>query len=134
MSNARCKPVRAGKEHDASRGSRAEFDGVDGLYLPIAAGVFAVVLIAIAFALVRYRARPGRAPRPTQDHYALDIGLALAIGVIVAVLLALGPMLMAAAQIATIAGRRAPGMTLLRMPVFTWSMLVHRRPDGGFEA
>jgi cytochrome c oxidase subunit 1 len=39
-------------------------------------------------------------------------------------LAALGPMLMAGAQIATIAGRRAPGMTLLRMPVFTWSMLV----------
>ena len=32
--------------------------------------------------------------------------------------------LLAACQLATIAGRRAPGMTLLRMPVFTWSMLV----------
>jgi cytochrome c oxidase subunit I len=31
---------------------------------------------------------------------------------------------LAASQLATIAGRRAPGMTLLRMPVFTWSMLV----------
>jgi cytochrome c oxidase subunit I len=43
------------------------------------------------------------------------------VGVILA---ALGPMLMAGAVLATIAGRRAPGMTLLRMPVLTWSMLV----------
>lgn len=39
-------------------------------------------------------------------------------------LAALGPMLMAASVLATISNRRAPGMTLLRMPVLTWSMLV----------
>jgi cytochrome c oxidase subunit 2 len=69
-------------------GSRAEFAGVDDLYLPIAAGVFALVLVAVAITLVRYRARPGHAARPTRDHYALDVGLALVIGAVVAVLLA----------------------------------------------
>ena len=36
----------------------------------------------------------------------------------------LGEILLAACILATIVGRRAPGMTMLRMPVFTWSMLV----------
>lgn len=69
------------------KGSRAEFDGLDGLYLPIAAGVFAVVAIAMIVVVVRYRAHPGHVARPTRDHYVLDVGLALLIGVIVAVLL-----------------------------------------------
>jgi cytochrome c oxidase subunit 2 len=68
--------------------TRTEFGRIDGLYLPIAAGVFAVVVVILAFVLVRYRARPGHAARPTRDHYALDVGLALVVGAIVAVLLA----------------------------------------------
>jgi cytochrome c oxidase subunit I len=43
------------------------------------------------------------------------------IGVILA---ALGTILMAASITATIARRRAPGMSLMRMPVFTWTELV----------
>ncbi|MGZ4277597.1 MAG: hypothetical protein ACXVVU_13130 [Solirubrobacteraceae bacterium] len=69
-------------------GSRAEFDGLDGLYLPIAAGVFAVVVLAVVVVLVRYGARPGHVARPTRDHYALDVGMAVVVGAIVAVLLA----------------------------------------------
>jgi heme/copper-type cytochrome/quinol oxidase subunit 2 len=41
---------------------------VQDLYLPIAAAVFALVVVALAFVLVRYRARPERAARPTRDH------------------------------------------------------------------
>jgi cytochrome c oxidase subunit 1 len=36
----------------------------------------------------------------------------------------LGTMLMGACILATIVGRRAPGMTMLRVPVFSWAMLV----------
>ncbi|MEA2284261.1 MAG: cytochrome c oxidase subunit [Solirubrobacteraceae bacterium] len=36
----------------------------------------------------------------------------------------LGALVLAACQLATIVARRAPGMTLLRMPVFTWAMLA----------
>jgi cytochrome c oxidase subunit I len=36
----------------------------------------------------------------------------------------LGTLLMGACILATIVGRRAPGMTMLRVPVFTWTMLV----------
>jgi cytochrome c oxidase subunit I len=35
-----------------------------------------------------------------------------------------GAILLAACVLATLVGRRAPGMTLLRMPVFCWTMLV----------
>jgi cytochrome c oxidase subunit I len=35
-----------------------------------------------------------------------------------------GALLFAGCQLATIVGRRAPGMTLLRLPVFTWAMLA----------
>ncbi len=56
------------------------------LYLPIAAAVFAVIVVALAVIVVRFRARPGRAARPTRDRYALDAGLALVLGAVVAVL------------------------------------------------
>jgi cytochrome c oxidase subunit I len=36
----------------------------------------------------------------------------------------LGTMLLAGCVLATIVGRRAPGMTMLRVPVFSWAMLV----------
>jgi len=35
-----------------------------------------------------------------------------------------GVILLAACQLATIVARRAPGMTMLRLPVFTWTMVV----------
>ena len=40
------------------------------------------------------------------------------------ILAALGMLIMAACLVATIARRRAPGMSLLRMPVFTWTELA----------
>ena len=52
-------------------------------------------------------------PGPGMDLWCAGVALA-----------ALAGIALAASQLATIAGRRAPGMTLLRMPVFTWSMLV----------
>jgi cytochrome c oxidase subunit 2 len=59
---------------------------VQDLYLPIAAAVFVLIVVALAVVLVRYRARPGRAPRPTRDHYSIDAVLALVLAAIVAVL------------------------------------------------
>jgi cytochrome c oxidase subunit II len=66
--------------------TRGEYDGVASLYLPIALVVAAVVLGAMAYAVVRYRARPGRVPRPTREHKPLEIGMAALLCVIVAVL------------------------------------------------
>jgi cytochrome c oxidase subunit 2 len=66
--------------------ARGEYDGVASLYLPIALAVLVVVLGALGFAIVRYRARPGRVPRPTREHRAVEVGVALALAAIVAVL------------------------------------------------
>jgi cytochrome c oxidase subunit 2 len=48
--------------------------------------VFAVVVGTTAFAVVRYRARPGREARPTRDRHALEAVIALVIVAIVVVL------------------------------------------------
>jgi cytochrome c oxidase subunit 2 len=69
-------------------GTRQDFAHVQDLYLPIAAGVFAIVVVALAVVVVRFRARPGREARPTRDRYALDAGLAVLLAAVVAVLVA----------------------------------------------
>jgi cytochrome c oxidase subunit 2 len=67
-------------------GTRHEFSDVQSLYLPIAAVVFAVVIGVTAYAVVRYRARPGHRARPTRDRYAVEALIALVIAAIVVVL------------------------------------------------
>ena len=63
------------------------FGDVQSLYLPIAAAVFVIVLGWMAFALVRYRARPDRGPSPTQDHFVREGVIAATVAGIVVVLL-----------------------------------------------
>jgi cytochrome c oxidase subunit II len=69
-------------------GSRHEFTHVESLYLPIAAVVFAMVVGAVAFTVVRYRARPDRAARPVRDRYAVELAVAIGLAAIVALLVA----------------------------------------------
>jgi cytochrome c oxidase subunit II len=64
-----------------------EFGRVQDLYLPVGLAVLAIVVGAFAFAVVRYRAKPGRAPRPTRDRNALEAAIATLIAGIVVVLL-----------------------------------------------
>jgi cytochrome c oxidase subunit II len=64
-----------------------EFGRVQDLYLPVGLAVLAIVVLAFAFAVVRYRARPGRVPRPTRDRNLVEAAIATAIAGIVAVLL-----------------------------------------------
>lgn len=63
-----------------------DFSDVQAVYLPIAGVVLAVVFAAFLFAVVRYRAREGRAPKPTREHNALEVAIALGLAAIVAVL------------------------------------------------
>ncbi len=51
-------------------------------------------------------------------------GVGMDLWVIGVILAAAGMLLMSGCVVATIARRRAPGMSLLRMPVFTWTSLV----------
>jgi cytochrome c oxidase subunit 2 len=64
-----------------------EFARVQDLYLPVGLAVLAIVVGTFAFAVVRYRARPGRAPKPTRDRNVLEAAIATVIAGIVVVLL-----------------------------------------------
>jgi cytochrome c oxidase subunit II len=63
-----------------------DFSDVQAVYLPIAGAVLVVVFAAFTFAVVRYRARGGRAPRPTREHNVLEAAIALVLAAVVAVL------------------------------------------------
>jgi cytochrome c oxidase subunit 2 len=66
--------------------TRSDFASVWSLYLWIGIGVAVLVFAAVGFALVRYRARPGRAPSRRAERNAVEIGVALLILAIVALL------------------------------------------------
>jgi cytochrome c oxidase subunit II len=66
--------------------TRAEYSQLFSIYVPIALGVFAAILIATVFALWRYRARPGRAPSGRADAVRVE-GLYVALLAAVAALL-----------------------------------------------
>jgi cytochrome c oxidase subunit 2 len=67
--------------------ARGEYDGVASLYLPIALAVTAVVFAAVAYAAIRYRARPGNpTARPTSERKGVELTLAALLAAIVAVL------------------------------------------------
>ncbi|HEX4306205.1 MAG TPA: cytochrome c oxidase subunit II [Solirubrobacterales bacterium] len=66
--------------------TRDDFSSVWSLYLWIGVGVAVLVFAAIGFALVRYRARPGRRPSRRAEHNAVEIGVATLILAVVALL------------------------------------------------
>ncbi len=67
--------------------TRQEFGSLFSLYLAIGVAVALVVFATLAFALVRYRARPGRVPSTRSEANKLEAGAALLIAAIVAFLL-----------------------------------------------
>lgn len=67
--------------------TRQDFSGLFSLYLAIGIAVAVVVFAAVAFALVRYRAREGRVPSTRSEANKLEIGAAVLIAAIVAFLL-----------------------------------------------
>lgn len=66
--------------------TRQDFDGLFSLYLTIGIAIALIVFAAVAFALVRYRAREGLAPSTRSEANALEIGVAVLIAAIVAFL------------------------------------------------
>ena len=67
--------------------TRGPYDQVASLYVPIAAVVFVIVVLALAVIAVRYRARPGHVPSARQSAPRLEIAYALALAAIAALLL-----------------------------------------------
>jgi cytochrome c oxidase subunit 2 len=66
--------------------TRNDFSDVWSLYLGIGIAVAAIVFVAVGFALIRYRARPGREPSRRAERNAVEIGVATLILAIVALL------------------------------------------------
>jgi cytochrome c oxidase subunit 2 len=66
--------------------TRNDFSSVWSLYLPIGIAVAVLVFAAVGFALVRYRARPGRAPSRRAEFNLLEGAVAALILAIVALL------------------------------------------------
>ena len=65
------------------RSTRHDFSGLFSLYLWIGIAVALIVFAAVAFALIRYRAREGRSPSTRSEANALEIGAAVLITAIV---------------------------------------------------
>jgi cytochrome c oxidase subunit 2 len=68
------------------RSTRQDFDGLFSLYLLIGIAVAVIVFAAVAFTLIRYRDREGRVPSRRAEANALELGVAVLIAAIVAVL------------------------------------------------
>jgi cytochrome c oxidase subunit 2 len=66
--------------------TRQDFSGLWSLYLWIGVAVAALIFAVVFFVLVRYRAREGRTPSTRSENNALEIGAAVLILAIIAVL------------------------------------------------
>ncbi|MEA2154917.1 MAG: cytochrome c oxidase subunit [Solirubrobacteraceae bacterium] len=67
--------------------TRGPYQQLASLYLPIAAVVFVLVALALVVVAVRFRARPGRTPSARQSMAPLEIGYAVALAIVAALLL-----------------------------------------------
>jgi cytochrome c oxidase subunit 2 len=67
--------------------TRAPYDELVSLYLPIAAVVFALVALTLVVVAIRFRARPGRAPSARQSAPRLEIAYAVALAAVAVLLL-----------------------------------------------
>jgi cytochrome c oxidase subunit 2 len=64
--------ARQRRRHTSSVPTRQSFTHVFSLYVPIAVAVFAVVMLTLLFAVVRYRASRGHAPSQKTQHKVLE--------------------------------------------------------------
>jgi cytochrome c oxidase subunit 2 len=67
--------------------TRSEYDHVFSIYVPIAAGVFALIVLLTAFALLRYRGRAPEVAARWHENNRLEGGYALLLALVVAFLL-----------------------------------------------
>jgi len=70
----------------AAVSTRSEFSGLLNVYLPIAAGVFLLIVLALGFVVVRFRAGSGRRVSERHDAPRAEIAYVLLVAAIVAVL------------------------------------------------
>ena len=90
--------------------TRHEYDHLFAIYVPIAVAVFALVVLAIGFAVLRYSRRaPSQAAR-WHEHNRLEGGYALALALVVVFLLYLT--FSAEHRVDTVAAHERPGLTV----------------------
>ena len=66
--------------------TKSDFSDVWSLYLWLGVGIAVFIFAFVGFALLRYRARAGRAPSRREEHNTLEIGVALLLVAIIALL------------------------------------------------
>jgi cytochrome c oxidase subunit 2 len=66
--------------------TRSDFDSIWSLYLWLGVGIGVFICVFVGFTLFRYRAREGRAPSQRDEHNTLEIGAAVLLVSIVALL------------------------------------------------
>jgi cytochrome c oxidase subunit 2 len=90
--------------------TRHEFDHLASIYVPIAIGVFALIVLATAFAVLRYRGRTAEQAARWDEHNPLEGGYALILALTVAFLLYLT--FTAEHRVDTVSAREAPSVTV----------------------
>lgn len=88
--------------------TRGEYESLFAVYVPIAAGVFVVVVVAIAITVLRYRRRPPHAAARWSENNRLEAGYALLLTATVAFLLYLT--FSAEHGVDTVANRERPSL------------------------
>jgi cytochrome c oxidase subunit 2 len=87
-----------------------EYDHLFGIYVPIAIGVFVLIVLAVALAVVRYRGRPPEQAARWYEHNLLEGSYALLLAAVVAFLLYLT--FTAEHRVDTVSAREAPAVTI----------------------
>lgn len=90
--------------------TRSVYDHLAGIYVSVAAGVFAVVVAAIAFAVLRYRRRPRSAAARWHENNRLEGGYAFLLACVVAFLLYLT--YAAEHKVDTVSARERPSLVV----------------------
>lgn len=90
--------------------TRHEYDALFAVYVPIAAGVFVVIVVAILTAVLRYRRRPAQAAARWSEHNRIEAGYALLLTATVAFLLYLT--FTAEHRVDTVSAREHPNLVI----------------------
>ncbi len=90
--------------------TRNEYGRLSAIYVPIAIGVFAIVVLVVGFALVRYHGRPASAAARWHENNPLEAGYAAGLTAVVALLLYLS--FSAEHRVDTVSAQQRPGLTV----------------------
>jgi cytochrome c oxidase subunit 2 len=109
--------------------TRGAYSTVEQIYIVVGLVVLVTVLVAMVVIVVRNRARPGRAARPTGKHRRLELGIAALIALIAAGLVAVTLQMDGRASTADAKGA-APGLRV-DITAFRWGWSFRYPQLGG---